>query len=80
MNIKEKLIELKEKLSQLNLPISRDFEFDAELEDHPIGNQNIYRLYYIHYLRIGEHYGHRENNIGIINWPFFAIHVTERND
>ena len=48
MNIKEKLIELKEKLSQLNLPISRDFEFDAELEDHPIGNQNIYRLYYIH--------------------------------
>lgn len=73
MNIKEKLIELKEKLSQLNLPISRDFEFDAELEDHPIGNQNIYRLYYIHYLRIGEHYGHRENNIGIINWPFLPF-------
>lgn len=70
MNTKEKLIEFKEKLLQLNIPISRDFEFDAELEDHPIGNQNIYRLYYINYHRIGEGYGHRKNNIGIINWRF----------
>ena len=70
MNIKEKLIELKEKLSQLNLPISRDFEFDAELEDHPIGNQNIYRLHYVGYHRIGEGYGCRKNNIGVINWQF----------
>lgn len=70
MNTKEKLIEFKEKLLQLNIPISRDFEFDAELEDHPIGNQNIYRLYYINYHRIGEYHGHRKNNIGIINWRF----------
>lgn len=70
MNTKKKLIEFKEKLLQLNIPISRDFEFDAELEDHPIGNQNIYRLYYINYHRIGEGYGHRKNNIGIINWRF----------
>lgn len=70
MNTKEKLIEFKEKLLQLNIPISKDFEFDAELEDHPIGNQNIYRLYYINYHRIGEGYGHRKNNIGIINWRF----------
>lgn len=70
MNTKEKLIEFKEKLLQLNISISRDFEFDAELEDHPIGNQNIYRLYYINYHRIGEGYGHRKNNIGIINWRF----------
>lgn len=70
MNTKEKLIEFKEKLLQLNIPISRDFEFDTELEDHPIGNQNIYRLYYINYHRIGEYHGHRKNNIGIINWRF----------
>lgn len=30
---------------------NRDDEFDAELEDHPIGNQIKYRLYYIKYYR-----------------------------
>lgn len=39
-------------------------EYDVELESHPIGGQNIYRLYYVNYHRIGEGYG-----IGMVNWP-----------
>ena len=41
MNIKEKLLKLKEKILSSDLPVSRDFEFNASLEDHPIGEQNI---------------------------------------
>lgn len=50
---------------------NRDYEFEAELEDHAIGNYNVYRLTYINYHRIGE--GYRpiaEDNIGVIDWPF----------
>lgn len=50
------------------LPISRDFEFKADIEDHPIGTQNVYRLYYVNYHRIREYEGCMENNIGVINW------------
>lgn len=68
---------LKEKLQKWLFeykPISRrDSEFDAELEDHPLGNQNIYRLYFINYHRIGEHYGMGPDNIGIIDMPFMPF-------
>ena len=50
------------------LPISRDYEFKAEIGDHPIGEQEIYRLYYVNYHRIREYEGCTENNIGVINW------------
>lgn len=74
MSLKEKLQEWKRELKnnlQEEVLHNRDYEFDAELEDHPLGNQNIYRLYFINYHRIGEHYGvPTPNNIGIINWPF----------
>ena len=30
----------------------KDYEFNADLEDHQIKDQNIYRLYYINYHRI----------------------------
>ena len=70
MELKEKLQELRNDLHHAVLR-NRDYEFDAELENHPLGNQNIYRLYFIDYHRIGEHYRmHTPNNIGIINWPF----------
>lgn len=70
MSLKEKLQELRNDLHHAVLR-NRDYEFDAELENHPLGNQKIYRLYFIDYHRIGENYGmNRPNNIGIINWPF----------
>ncbi len=60
MNFFKKVIELK----------NRNFEFEAKLENHPLSNQNIYRLYYINYHRINEFPGCRDNNIGVIDWPF----------
>lgn len=66
MNIKEKLIKFKSLL--LETP-NRDYEFDADLVDHPIADSNIYRLYYVNYHRIGEYYGRTGNNIGRIIWP-----------
>ena len=60
--------ELKRNLQE-EVPRNHDYEFEAELENHPIGNQNIYRLYYINYHRIGENYGMGPNNIGLIDWP-----------
>lgn len=67
MSFKEKL---EAKIYDSSLPVNRDYEFEAELENHQLGNQNIYRLYYINYHRIGEDYGGSDNNIGVINWPF----------
>ncbi len=63
MNLKEKLLKLKKEI------LSKESEFNTILEDHPIDNQDIYRLYYVNYHRIGKSYGRQENNIGIINWP-----------
>ena len=47
---------------------NRDFEFKADIEDHPIGEQEIYRLYYVNYHRIQEYEGRNDNHIGVINW------------
>lgn len=69
MNLKEKLLELKKKLSSKEIPVPRALEFDATLEDHSVGNQDIYRLYFVNYHRIGESYGREDNNVGMINWP-----------
>lgn len=87
MSLKEKLQEWKKELKnnlQEEVFHNRDYEFDAELENHPLGNQNIYRLYFINYHRIGEHYGmSTPNNIGIINWrfkPFMLPNGMNRED
>ena len=69
MNLKNKLLEIREDILT-KFSVNEDFEFDAVFEDHPIGNQNIYRLYYVDYHRIGQGYGMKNNNIGIINWNF----------
>ena len=69
MNLKNKLLEIREDILT-KFSVNKDFEFDAVFEDHPIGNQNIYRLYYVDYHRIGQCYGMKNNNIGIINWNF----------
>lgn len=69
MNLKNKLLEIKEDILT-KFSTNKDFEFDAIFENHPIGNQKIYRLYYVDYHRIGQGYGMKNNNIGIINWSF----------
>ena len=70
MSIKDKLTKLKKDLFD-SIPPNRDYEFDAELKNHQLSNKNIYRLYFINYHRIGEHYGRTgSDNVGMINWPF----------
>lgn len=64
--LRKKFVEFKEQFEFH--PINRNFEFQADLEDHPIGTQDIYRLYYVNYHRIREYEGCMENNIGVINW------------
>lgn len=61
MNFKEKLSEYKKQLVPL-----KKLEFEATLEDHPIENQNTYRLYFVNYHRFGIYY---KNKVGMINWP-----------
>jgi len=71
MSIKEKLLKLRNEIIMPFLePITsnRNFEFNASLENHPIGDQNIYRLYYVNYHRIREYDGRNDNNIGVIDW------------
>lgn len=67
MSIKNKLIKLKNDLLFDSTQLNRDYEFEATLENHPVGNQDIYRLYYIDYHRIGLI---GSSNIGVINCPF----------
>lgn len=69
MNLKKKLEDLKNKISNYK-ELNRDSEFYADLDNHTLGNQNIYRLRYINYHRIGESYGMGPGNVGVINWPF----------
>ena len=84
MSLKEKLQEWKKELKnnlQEEVLRNRDYEFDAELENHPLGNQNIYRLHYINYHRIGNKYS--SDNIGIVNWsfkPFMFPNGIDRED
>lgn len=76
LTLKEKLIALKEKLLKSMLPEEpSDAEFYADLEDHRIGNQNIYRLYYVNYHRIGSTYG--QSGIGMIDWAFDPFKLPE---
>ena len=71
MSLIEELKKIRKSLNEStpSFSINHDNEFEADLEDHEIGNQNIYRLYYINFHRIGENYGMGPNNIGIVNWP-----------
>lgn len=83
MSLKEKLLELKERLLSKEVPVPRALEFDATLEDHPIGSQDIYRLYFVNYHRIGESYGRQDNNVGMINWsckPFMFPEGMSREE
>ena len=43
----------------------KEYEFEADFEDHSIGNQTIYCLHYVQYHRAGE-----THFVGAIDWPF----------
>lgn len=51
-------------------PKNRDYEFEADLENHPLGNQIMYRLHYVDYHRIGEGYRMKPNNVGTMDFSF----------
>ena len=56
MNLKENILTI--------FDPNKTYEFDAELEEHPINNQSIYRLHYVKYYR------KNNQNIGVMNFPF----------
>ena len=73
---------IKERLGSWN-PLSRDYEFEAELEDHPIPEGDVYRLYYVNYHRIQEYSGCADDNVGVILWycnPFKMPEGMSRED
>lgn len=77
MSFKDKLIELRDGLLNLFEYGSRDYEFNAVFENHPIGEQDIYRLYYVNYHRINEYDGCTKNNIGLIDYPCKPFKLPE---
>ena len=75
MGLKQALIELKESL--LSLAGSRDYEFNGVFENHPIGDQDTYRLYFVNYHRINEYEGCTKNNIGMVDFPLRPFKLPE---
>lgn len=47
----------------------RNFEFDAEFEDHKIDDKDLYRLYFMEFNRIGLPYNSK-TNIEVVDWPY----------
>lgn len=77
MNLKDRLKKLRESLVNLGVVGSRDYEFNGVFENHPIGNQDTYRLYYVDYHRINEYNGCDQNNIGMIDYPLKPFKFPE---
>lgn len=77
MSLKDKLSKLRESLVNLVVVGSRDYEFNGVFENHPIGNQDTYRLYYVDYHRINEYNGCDKNNIGMIDYPLKPFSFPE---
>ena len=47
----------------------KNFEFDAELEDHKIDDKDLYRLYFMEFNRIGLPYNSK-TNIEVVDCPY----------
>lgn len=77
MSLKDKLSKLRESLVNLGVVGSRDYEFNGVFENHPIGDQDTYRLYYVDYHRINEYNGCDKNNIGMIDYPLKPFKFPE---
>lgn len=67
----------KDKLLSIFMLQSSNSEFNALLENHEIGDQNVYRLYYINYHRIGETYSNGTSKIGLVNYPCRTFMLPE---
>ena len=83
MNLKDNLKKLRESLVNLGIVGSRDYEFNGVFENHPIGDQDTYRLYYVDYHRINEYNGCDKNNIGMVDYqlkPFKFPEGMSRED
>lgn len=57
-------------ISKIPIRMNRNFEFKANLEDHQLGDQIVYRLRYLCYRRIGERYGMDPDNVYITDIGF----------
>ena len=77
MNLKDRLKKLRESLVNLGVVGSRDYEFNGVFENHPIGDQDVYRLYYVDYHRINEYNGCDKNNIGMVDYPLKPFKFPE---
>ena len=77
MNLKDRLKKLRESLVNLGVVGSRDYEFNGVFENHSIGDQDTYRLYYVDYHRINEYNGCDQNNIGMIDYPLKPFKFPE---
>lgn len=77
MSLKDRLLKIRESLVSLGIVGSRDYEFNGVFEDHPIGDQDTYRLYYVNYHRINEYEGCDKNNIGMIDFPLKPFKLPE---
>ncbi len=49
-----------------NLPVKLADEFEADFENHTLGNQKIYRLHYINYYRTEDN----TSKYRTVDWPF----------
>lgn len=67
MSLQDKLKAMRDSFSILN---NRDYEFDAEFEDHPLSDSNVYRLHFLNYHRFGENYGMGPDNLVLIDYPY----------
>ena len=59
---------LRKRIDDWITPGNRDYEFEAEFEDHPIPRGDVYRLYHVNYHRIQEYPGRADDNIGVAEW------------
>lgn len=67
MTLKEKLCNLRDKLVDGRI-FNRDYEFDAELDDHIVPDTGLYKLSFVDYHRYGENYGIYSNNVSLLYW------------
>ena len=74
---------LRKRIDDWITPGNRDYEFDAELENHAIPMGYVYRLYHVNIHRIQEYPGRSDDNIGIAEWagkPFKMPKGMSRED
>ncbi len=76
--LKPDLLEERKKTYQSTiLQRAKVYDFEVSLENHLIGNQTIYRLYYVNYHKIGE--GYLEGrHFGVIKVPFRPFQLPEQ--